>query len=109
MIRLAVLGLVLLGLVLLALANRGSVEIALLPAGLPLADSLKMTAPLFLVVFAALVLGLLLGMFFEYFREHKQRRAANQTRREANQLAGEVERLKAEGGKDEDDVLALLR
>lgn len=108
MIRLGVLGLVLLALVFLALANRSVIEIALLPAGFPLAESLKLSVPLFIVVFAALLLGLLLGMFFEYFREHKQRRAASETRRKANKLEGEVQRLKAEGGKDEDDVLALL-
>jgi len=108
-IRLAVLAVVLFALVLLALANRGMVEISLLPDGLPLAETLRLSMPMFVVVFAALVLGLLLGMFFEYFREHKHRRAANQTRREASQLAGEVERLKSESGKDEDDVLALLK
>lgn len=106
--RLAVLGLVLALLVLLALANRGAVEIALLPAGLPMAETLRLNAPLFLIVFAALLLGLLLGIFFEYFREYKLRRAGSQAKREASQLAGEVKRLKSESGKDDDDVLALL-
>lgn len=107
-LRYAVLGVVLLVLVLLAMANRDAVEVALLPDGMPLATDLRLTVPLFGIVFAALLFGLLLGIFFEYFREHKQRRDANQTRREANKLANEVERLKSESGEDEDDVLALL-
>lgn len=106
-IRLVVLGFVLAALVLLALANRAPVNIALLPDGLPLAAQFQLNVPLFAVVFVALFAGLLLGMFYEYFREHKHRRAASQNRRQAKSLASEVARLKGENGED-DDVLALL-
>lgn len=107
-IRYAILAVFMLALVLIALANRGAVEVAALPDGLPFAAELKLQVPMFAVIFAAIVLGLVVGYFLEYFREHKFRRRAAQKSREAAQLSTEVQRLKKESGKDEDDVLALL-
>lgn len=95
-------------LVLIALANRGAVNVALLPEGLPYAAELTREVPLFAVIFAAIGAGLLLGYFMEYFREHKYRHQAAIKNREAAQLAAEVARLKKADGSDEDDVLALL-
>ncbi|MCF6273954.1 MAG: lipopolysaccharide assembly protein LapA domain-containing protein [Rhodobacteraceae bacterium] len=95
-------------LVLLALANRGSVSIGLLPTGLPYAETLTRDVPLFGVIFAAIGLGLLLGYFLEYFREHKYRRQAAVKNREAATLAAELAQIKKTSGIDEDDVLALL-
>ncbi len=95
-------------LVLLALANRGVVGVAALPAGLPYADMLRLQVPLFAVIFASIGVGLLLGYFMEYFREHKYRRQAAVKNREAAVLAAEVAKLKKSNGSDEDDVLALL-
>lgn len=95
-------------LVLLALANREMVTIAALPEGLPYADMLNIEVPLFAVIFAAIGLGLMLGYFMEFFREHKYRRQAAVKNREAAQLSAEVAKLKKSSGSDEDDVLALL-
>jgi uncharacterized integral membrane protein len=95
-------------LVLLALANKGTVAVAALPAGLPYADMLQLEVPMFAVIFASIGAGLLLGYVLEYFREHKYRRQAAVKNREAAALAAEVSRLKKSNGSDEDDVLALL-
>ncbi len=96
-------------LVLLALANKGAVTVAALPAGLPYADELSLNVPLFAVIFAAIGVGLLLGYFLEYFREHKYRKQAAVKNREAAVLAAEVAKLKDTNGSDQDDVLALLK
>ena len=95
-------------LVLVALANRGPVSVALLPEGLPFAAMLSREVPMFVVIFAAVGVGLLLGYLMEYFREHKYRRQAAVKNREAAQLAAEVASLKKSSGSDKDDVLALL-
>jgi len=95
-------------LVLVALANRGAVNVALLPEGLPFAGAFSREVPMFVVIFAAIAVGLLLGYFLEYFREHKYRRKAAVKNREAAQLVAEVAALKKSSGSDKDDVLALL-
>ena len=96
------------GLVLLALANRAPVLLSALPEGLPYAAALSYQLPLFVIIFAAIGVGLLLGYFLEYFREHKYRRQAAIKNREAAALSAEVALLKKSNGSDEDDVLALL-
>ena len=95
-------------LVLLALANREAVFVSALPEGLPYAGVLSIEVPLFVIIFAAIGVGLLLGYFLEYFREHKYRRQAAIKNREAAVLSAEVAKLKKSNGSDEDDVLALL-
>lgn len=96
-------------LVLLALANRAPVQVSALPEGLPYAGVLRIEIPLFIIIFAAIGAGLLLGYFLEYFREHKYRRQAAVKNREAAALSAELSKLKAASGSDEDDVLALLK
>ena len=97
-------------LVTVALANRSAVTLYLLPEelagfiGLPNALEL----PLFIVIFGGIVVGLLIGFVWEWFREHKQRAEAAQMRNNVKMLKLEVTRLKDEAGKEEDDVLALL-
>ncbi len=95
-------------LVLLALANRAPVLVSALPEGLPYAGALAYQVPLFVIIFAAIGVGLLLGYFLEYFREHKYRRQAAVKNREAAALSAELAKLKSENGSGEDDVLALL-
>jgi len=107
-IRYIILAVFMAALVLIALANRGAVEVSLLPAELPFAADLTREVPLFAVIFAAIAVGLLLGYLMEYFREHKYRRRAAIKNREAAALAAEVAALKKSNGSDEDDVLALL-
>ncbi len=67
-----------------------------------------MQLPLFVVCLLSVVVGMVLGYLLEWLREHKHRRQATQKTREAAQLNGEVDRLRRQSGKAEDDVLALL-
>lgn len=95
----------------LALANRQIVtvrivtddvaEILGLPNQLPL--------PLFAVILVALVAGILVGLVWEWFREHQYRAEASSRAREAEALKRDLNRVKARN-KDApgDDVLALL-
>ncbi len=111
-IRYGVLAIIAVAMVTVALANRGSVTVNLLPqtlaelVRLP-AGSNSTTIPLFVVIFAGILGGVLLGFVWEWLREHKHRAEAARGRRENAQLNREVAQLrddKAEG----DDVLALL-
>ena len=107
-IKYIILAVIMAVLVLVALANLGPVRVALLPEGLPFAEMLTRDVPMFIVIFGSIGVGLLLGYFMEYFREHKYRRQAAVKNREAAQLAAEVATLKKSTGSDKDDVLALL-
>jgi uncharacterized integral membrane protein len=99
-------------LITLALANRSSVTLSLLPeelAGL-VGDSGSVQVPLFLVIFASIAVGLLIGFIWEWMREYKHRAEASRSRREVGKLTREVDRLKGSAAKagGQDDVLALL-
>ncbi len=95
-------------LVIIALANRGAVTLALLPEQLADFMPVSIDLPLFVVILLSMFAGLLIGYVLEYFREHKLRREAAIQKRAAANLAREVDALKKEAGKEEDDVLALL-
>ncbi len=103
----------LLGLCLLtvALANRGPVEIRLLPddmAGL-IGFNWSAELPLFLVIFGGILSGLLIGFVWEWLREHRIRAEAARTRRRLAETRLEVEKLREAQPRDAgDDVLALL-
>jgi uncharacterized integral membrane protein len=105
--------LVLLALVLttLALANRAPVEIRLLPDELAALFGFNFSAslPLFLIILASLIAGILVGFVWEWFREHKHRAEATTQKREKDKLEREVKRLKEKEPQSEtDEVLALL-
>lgn len=97
-------------LITVALANRSEVGIQLLPdelagyVGQPLTYSL----PLFVVIFASIVVGLLIGFVWEWFREHRIRVDARAQRREKEVLEREVKGLRARQHEGKDEVLALL-
>lgn len=109
-LRLLFLGLLALCLLTVALANRAPVTVNLLPdeiaafAGVAPSASL----PLFLVIFAGIVAGVVIGFVWEWFREHKHRAEAATQRREREKLEREVSRLKPASERQQDDVLALL-
>lgn len=105
---LAVLALVLIA---LALANRDAVALRVLPpeAGDFLGFSWTVQLPLFLVIFAGILVGLLIGFVWEWMREHKLRSGATKALRKAATLEREVDRLKAKAEPaPKDEVLALL-
>jgi len=110
LVKVAFLVLLASALILLSLANRGPVEVRLLPenmaAFVPLPTGA--TLPLFLVIFAAILLGLLIGFVWEWLREHRYRAEALRQRRAAEELKREVRTLKGREKRDKDDVLALL-
>ena len=103
---LAVLGICL---VTVAIANRAPVPVRLLPEDIGFFSGISFGAelPLFLIIFAGILAGLLIGSVWEWFREARQRAEAATTKRELTRLRAEVARLGG-GTKPKDDVLALL-
>ena len=103
---------VLLGIALLtvAMANRGMVLVRLLPDDLALSigGARAVEVPLFVVIFAGIVVGLLIGFVWEWFREMKHRSTASVKSREVSRLERELAVLKDAGGLPEDDILSLL-
>jgi putative membrane protein len=107
-LKLILLALILLAIVVLAVANRETVVLQLLPQGLDRVMRLSVELPLFVVILASVVVGMVLGYLLEWLREHKHRRRAAEKAQEAARLNREVEQLRKETGRPEDDVLALL-
>lgn len=97
-------------LILVALANRGMVTIKLLPEEMAayLGQPLEYQLPLFVVIFGGIVVGLLIGFVWEWFREHKHRADARAQKREKEKLEREVKGLKRKSNEGKDEVLALL-
>ncbi|PIE06569.1 MAG: DUF1049 domain-containing protein [Rhodobacterales bacterium] len=93
-----------------AFANLGKVTLHLLPAEISgfLGYSWEVTLPLFIVIFAGIVLGLLIGFFWEWLREGKHRSKARRAEKAAVNLSREVHKLKRHQPGGSDDVLALL-
>ena len=90
-IRFAVLAIIAVAMITVALANRGAVTLNLLPEALAElirfpATSNSVTLPLFVVIFAGILGGVLLGFVWEWLREHKHRAEAASRRRENAQL-----------------------
>lgn len=110
-IKLIILAVIMIALVLVGVANRDGVVVKFLPQ--PLAELLPYPSatpevPLFVVILAAVAVGLLLGYIIEYLREAKHRRLATAKAREASRLKDKVKDLQKKTGETEDDVLALL-
>ena len=101
--------LVALVLVTLAVTNRAPVTVRLVPEDLSGLTGLGFSAtlPLFVVIFLAVLAGVILGFIWEWFREHKYRAEAAAKRREASKLKAEVKRLRT-NERSEDDIIALL-
>ncbi|MGY9047344.1 hypothetical protein P775_13160 [Puniceibacterium antarcticum] len=97
-------------LVSVALANRGAVTLQLLPVDLSILLGMQETLqlPLFIVIFGSIVAGLLIGFFWEWMREYKQRAEAARRQAEIKRLERELRRVKGERDKGKDEVLALL-
>ncbi len=97
-------------LVAIAVANRAPVTLRLitddLAAWLGIANTISL--PLFLIIFGGIIVGIIVGFIWEWFREHKQRAQASAVRRDRARLEREVNRLQVGSGEQKDDVLALL-
>ena len=109
-IRYFFLGALALVLISVALANRGLVQLQLLPTGLSdlLGIQQQISLPLFIVIFGGVIAGLLVGFIWEWLREHKHRAEAARKGTEVRQLQRELKRTQKERDKDKDEVLAIL-
>lgn len=112
-LRYAFLAVVLLVCVTLALANRAPVTLALWPDTVTafLGFGYSMTLPLFVIVGGAAGIGLVLGLVWEWLREHGNRKEVTKLRRENSQLRAEVPNVPAPDAprsKPRDQVLAIL-
>ena len=77
--------------VILSVANRGAAVFSLDPFG---GNALSFAAPLFVFLFAALALGIVVGGIAAWMRQGKWRQAARLERAEAARLRNEAERLR---------------
>ncbi|MGZ9810328.1 lipopolysaccharide assembly protein LapA domain-containing protein [Pseudoroseicyclus sp. H15] len=109
-IRFAFWGVVALCLIAIGIANRSLVTVRAMPE--TLSDLLNISpdidVPLFVVIFLGVAAGLLIGFFWEWIRESRQRSESRRRAREVNDLKREVGRLKTEKHEGKDEVLALL-
>lgn len=110
LLRYFLLALLTVALVIVASANRMPVSLRLLPDDFAalFGVSWQIDLPVFLVLFAGIVLGLLIGFVWEWLREHKHRRVASTKSREVSRLERELAALKDQTSLPSDDVLAIL-
>ena len=87
-IRLSIIFFISVFLLILALLNRQYVDFRFFPVNL--SDQMGIlggaSIPLFLLILGSVLLGLLLGFFGEYLREHKHRKALSQKTKKKNKL-----------------------
>jgi uncharacterized integral membrane protein len=100
-------------LVTVALANRSVVVLNSLPEGISSAPGLELLAfsielPLYAVIFAGVLGGLLIGFVWEWLREHKFRAEASRKTGEVRKLQRELKKTQKQRDKDKDEVLAIL-
>jgi len=93
-------------LVVMALANRAPVALGFDPVSPEAPIIAPLSMPLFVLIYAVLIAGVLLGGVSAWFAEGRHRRERRQWRREAARLTAELEALKRDRGSDE--TLALL-
>ncbi len=109
-VRYACIAVFAIALIAVALANRNLVEIKLIPDGIAelFAMNPRIELPLFLIIYAGILVGFIVGWIWEWIREHGQRAEAARQAREMRRLAREVKKLKGEKNQGKDEVLALL-
>ncbi len=107
-VRYVILAAFMVAIIVLAVANKDIVSLHLMPPGLATIYQAELQLPLFIVLLATLVVGVMLGYLLEWGREMRQRREASETRREIARLRAELDRLTSKTGEKKDDVLALL-
>jgi uncharacterized protein YqgC (DUF456 family) len=76
-----------------AVANRHYVNIYLDPLAGSSSEGTEITVRLFVVILAAIMLGVLIGSFVTYFEQGRHRRAARTARADAESLRTELARL----------------
>jgi predicted ribosomally synthesized peptide with SipW-like signal peptide len=81
--------------VLLAVANRAPVQLSLDPFSQD-APEIATSLPLFAIIFAAVMVGVVIGGTAAWLSQSKHRRARRQYRREVGHLRTETERLRTQ-------------
>ena len=103
-IKMAVLALIAGALVLVGVANMAAVDLYLLPVPL-FGDAYSVKGiPLAVVILAAVLTGVIVGLVIEWLREHKHRRTAEDKRREIVELRQENARLRSRLGAGADEL-----
>jgi uncharacterized integral membrane protein len=83
--------------ILLAVANRAPVTVSLDPFSRG-APEISFAVPLFALIFAAIMLGVVIGGMAAWLAQSKHRRAERRYKRETRRLQSETERLRTEAG-----------
>ena len=93
-----------------ALANRTAVTVKALPDNLSAFAGFgwQLDLPLYVVIFASILAGVLIGFVWEWFREHKYRAEASTKTREVSKLERELAVMRDTKPEQKDDILALL-
>ena len=93
-----------------ALANRQIVDVSLFPGqfGQYLGGTWSARMPLFLVILLSLLIGMVLGLIWEWLRESHLRQESNRRAFELRQLEREVGGLRTTHAAPRDEVLAIL-
>ena len=109
-VRYAFLGTLGIILISISLANRGLVDLQLMPDAIARIVGFNpgITLPLFVVVLGGIAVGLIVGFIWEWMREFKQRRQASQSTAQVRKLEREVTKLKDQKHQGKDEVLAIL-
>jgi uncharacterized integral membrane protein len=77
-----------------AVGNRENVDISFDPFAAGATDY-RITAPLFVVVFAAVILGVLLGGIATWIGQGRHRKAERMHRRDVERLRSDIDRMRA--------------
>ena len=97
-------------LIIFALSNNQTVEVHVLPENFGSSSGLKSiySLPLFVILYAILMLGLILGIFFEFLRERKHRVNLKQAHKDIKLLQSEMEKLKSSNLGSDSEILNLI-
>ena len=96
-------------LIFIALANREVIRISLVPEEFSfIGYNFQLNTPIFFIFFAGFTFGIMVGFILEWMREYKLRSASSYKTLELNNMKREIQQLKCEKYKNQDDVLALL-
>ena len=99
-----------LALLIVALANRSPVLLKAVPDDLAafLGLSWQVELPVFVLLFAGIVIGVMVGFLWEWAREHKHRATASTKTREVTRLERELATMRDATSVPQDDIIALL-
>lgn len=109
-IRLLFIAVIAIFLIMVALANREIVTISAFPArfGEYLNGNWAVSLPLFLIIFLAMIFGMVVGLLWEWLREAHLRRESKSRAAEVARLEREVGQVRRTAAAPKDDVLAIL-